>query len=326
MAPGRENTGAFYLGGDGADIIVGRNGDDHIEGFDGDDMLFGGAGNDALVGGKGNDYIDGGPGYDIAVFSGLRSEYTVERQSFSQYRVVGPDGIDTVVGVESLQFADTTLPLGPASGIAFPFTNDPFSQVEMIYIAYFGRAGDPMGTNFWVNDLLSMGDTPATLQNIAASFSVQPEAMAEYPLLANPQGASQSQIASFITSIYQDLFNRGPDAGGLNFWTSFFASNLGNPQAVGSFILDVIYGAQNSAAGLDQTTIANKVTVAEWLTNEFAAAGIISFGGGVQSAVLTFAHTLMASVTSDPASVIIAEQIPVVGVAATNLIFDSHHL
>jgi hypothetical protein len=158
---------------------------------------------------------------------------------------------------------------------------------------------------------------------------VQVEAITDYPFLANPHGASQSQITSFITSIYQDLFNRGPDAGGLSFWTHFLASNLGNPQAVGSFILDVIYGAQNGAAGLDQTTIANKVTVAEFLTDEFAAAGIMSFGGGVQSAALTFAHTLIASVTSNPASVIVAEeqQIPfssspvqVMGVPATTLL------
>jgi hypothetical protein len=28
----------------------------------------------------------------------------------------------------------------------------------MIYIAYFGRAGDPNGTNFWVNELTAGGD------------------------------------------------------------------------------------------------------------------------------------------------------------------------
>jgi hypothetical protein len=68
----------------------------------------------------------------------------------------------------------------------FPFTGDPLSQVEMIYIGYFGRAGDPKGTNFWVADLLAAGDTLAAQVNVSASFSVQTEAMATYPLLANP--------------------------------------------------------------------------------------------------------------------------------------------
>jgi hemolysin type calcium-binding protein len=118
--PGRENTGAFYLGSDGADVIIGRNGDDHIEGFAGNDTLLGGAGNDILLGGagndvldggSGNDLIDGGPGIDVATFSGVRSQYTIERLASSEYQVVGPDGTDTVDNVEILTFSDTTLPL-----------------------------------------------------------------------------------------------------------------------------------------------------------------------------------------------------------------------
>ena len=118
--PGRENTGAFYLGSNAVDVIIGRNGDDHIEGFAGNDtllggagneILLGGAGNDVLNGGSGNDYIDGGPGIDIATFSGVRSQYTVDRLAPSEYQVVGPDGTDTVANVEILQFSDTTLPL-----------------------------------------------------------------------------------------------------------------------------------------------------------------------------------------------------------------------
>ena len=65
IMPGRENTGAFYLGQNGADMIVGRNGDDHIEGFAGDDTLAGGAGNDVLAGGANNDVIYGNLGADI---------------------------------------------------------------------------------------------------------------------------------------------------------------------------------------------------------------------------------------------------------------------
>ena len=65
IMPGRENTGAFYLGQNVADMIVGRNGDDHIEGFAGDDTLVGGAGNDVLEGGANDDVIYGNLGADI---------------------------------------------------------------------------------------------------------------------------------------------------------------------------------------------------------------------------------------------------------------------
>ena len=41
VTPGRERSGAFYLGEAVADQIIGRAGDDFIEGFAGDDMLSG---------------------------------------------------------------------------------------------------------------------------------------------------------------------------------------------------------------------------------------------------------------------------------------------
>ena len=72
---------------------------------------------------------------------------------------------------------------------AFPFTNDPTSQVELIYIAYFGRAGDPKGINFWVSQLSAGGDTVIPgLTGVAAAYSQQPEAMAQYPFARQSAG------------------------------------------------------------------------------------------------------------------------------------------
>jgi hypothetical protein len=101
ITPGRENTGVFYLGENVADVIIGRNGDDHIEGF---------AGDDNLVGGPGNDSLDGGAGSDIAVYSGPRSQYMITQTS-TGITVAGPDGIDTLTGVELAQFSDATITL-----------------------------------------------------------------------------------------------------------------------------------------------------------------------------------------------------------------------
>jgi Ca2+-binding RTX toxin-like protein len=68
VTPGRENTGAFYLGENLADSIAGRNGNDLLEGLGGNDTLNGGAGDDALAGGAGADVLIGGPGADRYVF------------------------------------------------------------------------------------------------------------------------------------------------------------------------------------------------------------------------------------------------------------------
>ena len=149
--------------------------------------------------------------------------------------------------------------------------------------------------SYWLNQLNS-GQISET--DMAASFSVQPEATMLYSFLANPSSASQAQITSFIGSVYQDLFNREPDPSGLAYWTHQLSANLGNPQGVGDFILAIIFGAQ----GLDQTTIGNKVTVANFFTQELSSNSI-----GFSSSANSLAHTAIASVTSDPSTVTAAE-------------------
>jgi len=71
VTPGRESSGAFYLGEAVADQIIGRAGDDFIEGFAGDDTLIGGGGNDRLDGGAGNDTMVGGVGDDTYTIDSL---------------------------------------------------------------------------------------------------------------------------------------------------------------------------------------------------------------------------------------------------------------
>ena len=166
---------------------------------------------------------------------------------------------------------------------------------EAVYIGYFGRAGDPAGVSYWLNQLNS-GSISET--GMAASFSVQHEATALYSFLANPSTAIQAQITTFIEAVYGDLFNRTADTSGLAFWQNNLTTNLGNPQAVGAFILNVISGAQGS----DQTTIVNKVTVVDYFTQELSSAGA-SFTSSANS----LAHSEIASVTSNTSTVLAAE-------------------
>lgn len=176
----------------------------------------------------------------------------------------------------------------------FPIANN-FDVTEAVYIGYFGRAGDASGQTYWVNQLNS-GNISAS--GMAASFSLQAEAASLYPFLTSPTNASQSQISSFIGSVYQDLFNRAPDPGGSAYWQNYLTSNLMNPQAIGAFILNVLSGAQGS----DQTTIVNKVTVADYLTQ-----ALVSGGLSFTSSANTLAHNVVTSVTSDPSTVLNAE-------------------
>lgn len=99
-------------GGNGNDTIWTGHGNDTLIGGAGDDRLFGEAGDDTLTGGSGNDIIDGGSGNDVAVFSGNRVDYDIIRNADGTTSVIDrstADGIDRVINVESLRFADQTL-------------------------------------------------------------------------------------------------------------------------------------------------------------------------------------------------------------------------
>ncbi|AJC79788.1 serralysin-like metalloprotease domain-containing protein [Rhizobium etli bv. phaseoli str. IE4803] len=100
-------------GGDGDDQVLSSGGGDRLEGGAGKDRLEVGGDrqdDDTLIGGIDDDWLNGGLGTDTAVFSGSRSQYTISQvnRGFEAYSAVGPDGSDTLVGIEQLRFDDGT--------------------------------------------------------------------------------------------------------------------------------------------------------------------------------------------------------------------------
>ncbi|MBI1403891.1 MAG: hypothetical protein GC147_11845, partial [Porphyrobacter sp.] len=74
-----------------------------VRGLGGNDTLRGGAFADFFEGGLGDDVLDGGGNVDTAIVSGTRAQYTVTQTSTGVFQVVGPDGTDTLTGIEFLQ-------------------------------------------------------------------------------------------------------------------------------------------------------------------------------------------------------------------------------
>jgi Ca2+-binding RTX toxin-like protein len=111
------NLDTDLTGGVGNDVIAGASANETIDGGAGKDLLFGDGGNDTITGGAGNDLIVGGAGTDTAVFSGVRSDYTItwDGAPNNSFIVTGPDGTDRLVGIENLHFT------GGGSDIAICF-------------------------------------------------------------------------------------------------------------------------------------------------------------------------------------------------------------
>ncbi|MFN6100115.1 MAG: M10 family metallopeptidase C-terminal domain-containing protein, partial [Burkholderiales bacterium] len=74
------------------------------------DTIIGNSVNNRLKGNAGNDSLTGGGGTDTAVFTGNYANYTITQSggSWTVQDNVGTEGLDTVTGVQYLEFADLT--------------------------------------------------------------------------------------------------------------------------------------------------------------------------------------------------------------------------
>jgi hypothetical protein len=209
---------------------------DDLDGGIGSDTIKALANDDTITGGGGNDQIDGGEGIDTAVYSGNQNSYTLTLSPIvtkvTDRRADG-NGTDELTNMEFLDF-DTDLLDGPfnlgvfggPAGLSAPELE---SFVEL-YIAYFNRAPDAVGLNFWGTQFAN----GLTLEEMAALFGPQNETRAAYP-----EGTSNND---FATTVYTNVLGRTPDQGGVDFWVGQLDTGaVGRDQ----FILEVLQGAKS---------------------------------------------------------------------------------
>jgi hypothetical protein len=175
-------------------------------------------------------------------------------------------------------------------------------QATLVYIAYYDRAPDPAGLQFYGG--LIAGDNGFTVEDAATDFSGAAETKLKYPYFDTPDVATAS---TFLISVYANLFGRAPDPLGLEFWTDQLTSGA---TSVGEIILAIAEGAQ----GDDIAVVTNKIAVGLDWAQDAANAGIGTNINPIASEVdgnlvvynasaFTSATTVLDSVTADPASV-----------------------
>jgi glucose/arabinose dehydrogenase len=163
---GEDGRGNLYLTDYDGDIfrltpqLVSLDQGDSLSGNGGDDILFAGSGNDMLNGGAGNDNLNGNAGNDTALYSGNLADYQITRHAGSagtvytvkDMRFGSPDGTDTLVGVEILKFADTTV----GTAIKSDFNGDGFGDI----LFRNNSTGDTGYTDIHNNVFQSLGGSP----------------------------------------------------------------------------------------------------------------------------------------------------------------------
>lgn len=171
------------------------------------EQLNGSSGMDLLVGLEGNDILDGGAGLDQALYVENRADYQITRTD-QGFTVVGPDGSDLLRNTERIVFGDknVALDIDGAGGAAY-----------RLYEAALNRAPDSGGLGFWINVL----DQGYSLRDVAAAFLVSEEFIANF--------GANTDNATFVTRLYQNILDRAPEQGGYDFWVNVL--NDGNSRA-----------------------------------------------------------------------------------------------
>jgi VCBS repeat-containing protein len=199
----------FLFGGAGNDSLFGGVGRDSLDGGEGDDYLDGGNGGDELKGGTGNDRIVGGNAGDVAIFSGLSTDYRVELGPVQGSYIVtdlrpgSPDGIDLVSGISLVGFVDGNFDPEDLVGAPPPPNSAPVANADAVTVAEDGTApinllGNDSDADGEVLSVLSLDMTGAS-----GTASINPDGTVSYTPAAGAQAlqAGQTMTDSFTYTV-----------------------------------------------------------------------------------------------------------------------------
>lgn len=127
---------------------------------------------------------------------------------------------------------------------------DYYDTVQRAYIGYYQRPADPGGLLYWAGRLDESG---GNLHDIIEAFANSEESQALYGAI------NSSTIPAVINGIYNALFNRDAEPGGLDWYVKGFNSSQ---YTAATIMLNVLYGAQNE----DLQSITNKLSAANLFT------------------------------------------------------------
>lgn len=265
-------------GGKFNDILYGDHLNNNFDAWPGDDIVYGGAGNDGLNGNDGDDLlygendwdlIDGGNGRDTAGFHGPIANYRVwfgdgwvNGQYFESLKGrwlvmdrVGNEGLDTLVNIEAVRFADKTVNLTVKQSAAGISAGD-LKLLQELYVAFFNRVPDADGLEYWIGEFRA----GKSIENIAEIFYAAGVAASH----VTGYHASMSH-ADFVNKIYQNVLGRseGADVDGLAYWSGALANGT---ETRGSLVKTILQSAHtfkgNSQWGWVADLLDNKAAVA----------------------------------------------------------------
>ena len=133
-------------------------------------------------------------------------------------------------------------------------TSESVDLAQQMYVAYYGRPGDPGGVNFWADRFDSSADLNAVLTNFGSSQEYNDS----FGTLANE---------ALVNGLFQQMFNRDSDPDGLAFYVGRLESGAATLASIAKQIAD---GSVDS----DLQSLSNKIDVANAFTDRIDTDGL----------------------------------------------------
>jgi Ca2+-binding RTX toxin-like protein len=217
------------IAGSGNDLLVGNGAANQFTGGGGNDTIIAAAGDDTIIGIAGRDVVFGGDGTDTLQLSQTSSQMTLLKLRGNAFVVENKTGDVAIVrDVEQIRYTDQTVAVGSLANF-----DNVDSTLTQIYVAAFRRAPETGGYNYWRSMELAQG-----IRAVADTIFSLPIVKAIYP--------DSMSATAFVNAIYQNVFNKAPDADGLNYWVGLLNSN-----SRGQLVLTMTGAALGVADGVD---------------------------------------------------------------------------
>lgn len=229
----------------GADVLVGGGGNDTIWGGGGGDALYGGEGDDLLQGGLGPDILSGGAGADVFRFG---DDWLAFGAFDSSIGTAADRIVDWQPGVDHIDFSRYANANAPGVNWLGESAISPSAQMTVA----FHYTAEWTVVELWSTKVSPGYDWEQRGSPWQGQPAMQVEIYGRHTLTPADFGWGDTSRQGEVVRLYDTVFNRAPDAGGLAHWQNHMAAGHTLGQVADEFVraeeFRLTYGAPTNGA------------------------------------------------------------------------------
>lgn len=243
------------------------------------------AGSETIQAPSGVNAVYGYTGHNTVVYAAPSTQFTIAVDSILspsngsvtvyQGDPLSPITANTHYAIQTIQFADKTVQTEwfTKASLLHESNGGEYSLLSQLYLAYFNRAPDAVGLDYWAGnafDYIASGKTEAaTNKLIANNFALTQESLGIYGTVN--QNSSTAELQNFVTKVYQNVLNRAPDQGGVDYWVNNLKTGA---STAGGFITDVVYAVNAQSGTADKVYFSGKSSVGQHFATDMGLTNI----------------------------------------------------